>query len=111
MNKILHCQNCDWEGTEEELGKTLTEIHHLWDRVAPGEITPYGECPNEDCGGMCHEREEPKQFGMAIALLGSVADGYRAIGPFPTYSDAVDYASDDGEIGNQVMSLEAQDHG
>ena len=47
--KQLRCRNCDWTGTEDQLGRQLGEIHHLIEKIEPGEIVPYGECPECTC--------------------------------------------------------------
>ena len=44
----VSCQCCDWTGRLGELG----EIDRLYERVAPGEIMPAGECP--ECGALAH---------------------------------------------------------
>lgn len=51
IEPLFECQNCGWKGPEEDLKKY---IHHIQDRVAPGEPMPAGECPK--CGALCHER-------------------------------------------------------
>lgn len=51
-DRKVKCGNCDWEGTESQMGKSLFEMHKLWDRVAPGEECPAGECP--ECGACVH---------------------------------------------------------
>jgi hypothetical protein len=43
------CQNCDWTGE----ASTLNIIKDVFQRVAPGEFMPSGECPK--CGALCHE--------------------------------------------------------
>lgn len=45
------CQNCEWEGTDDELGCRFEDIPDLSLRIAPGEIVPSGECPK--CGCLC----------------------------------------------------------
>ena len=52
--KRLECESCGWEGADGEQ-KPLEEVRHLWERVAPGELMPHGECPK--CGCLVHERE------------------------------------------------------
>lgn len=47
--KICKCDNCEWTGTEDDLGKTLWEIHHLAERLDPGSTVPAGECPECLC--------------------------------------------------------------
>jgi hypothetical protein len=51
------CQNCDQEWDLDD----LDAISHLFERVAPGEIMPAGQCPDPDCGAVCHlsTRSEP----------------------------------------------------
>lgn len=46
------CQNCDWEGTESQLGQELCNVPDLFQRISPGELVPVGECP--ECGALCH---------------------------------------------------------
>lgn len=50
------CGDCSevWPDTDI---KPLIDIHHLWERISPGEIVPSGECP--DCGALCHSTEKP----------------------------------------------------
>lgn len=48
MTKVA-CENCTWIG----LSDRCKPIQKLSERVAPGEIMPYGECPG--CGAVCHE--------------------------------------------------------
>jgi hypothetical protein len=48
MSKVS-CDNCQWEGDEEQLGRTLVEVHHLGERLDPGSIVPAGECPECSC--------------------------------------------------------------
>ena len=46
------CDNCNWRGTDEQLGLPLSEIRHLAERLDPGGIVPAGECP--ECGCLAH---------------------------------------------------------
>lgn len=48
-NTLSRCLNCEKVHTEE----TLEEISDLSMRVAPGEPSPSGQCP--DCGALCHQ--------------------------------------------------------
>ena len=49
----VHCQNCTWSGAENQ-----TEfLHDVFERVPPGTIMPWGECP--ECGCACYPRDEP----------------------------------------------------
>ena len=45
----LKCGDCDWVGRENDVRPI--EKAPL-ERVAPGEIMPWGECP--ECGAFCH---------------------------------------------------------
>jgi hypothetical protein len=48
MSEQHECQNCAELWGEEE----LKEIKDIFQRVAPGEPMPSGECP--ECGALCH---------------------------------------------------------
>ncbi len=48
----VRCDNCDWTGDEEVMGRTLLEVHQLAERLNPGSIVPHGECP--ECGAFCY---------------------------------------------------------
>lgn len=56
LAEISRCQNCDWEGPNTELGCSIEEVPHLFERVSPGEPMPTGECPV--CGALCQPKEE-----------------------------------------------------
>ena len=43
------CDSCGTIWDEDE----LATIHHPCERTSPGEITPAGECPDEECGALC----------------------------------------------------------
>jgi hypothetical protein len=49
------CGNCGEVWKDEDI-KPLIDVHHLWERISPGEIVPSGECP--DCGALCHSTEK-----------------------------------------------------
>lgn len=52
MSNGNECANCGklWDDSD------LHEITHgIWERVAPGELMPSGECP--ECGALCHPVE------------------------------------------------------
>lgn len=49
---LVRCDNCDWVGTEDDMGRQAHEIPKLFQRIAPGEIVPAGECPECEC--LCH---------------------------------------------------------
>lgn len=60
MLTVHQCNNCGQHFGEEE----LRPIRHLTERVSPGEEMPSGECPNSDCGALCH----PESIGLKDAL-------------------------------------------
>ena len=49
--RVFVCQNCG-----KVLGRSalipFEQIKDLHERVGPGEVVPFGECP--DCGALCH---------------------------------------------------------
>ena len=48
-NRPVECDNCDWEGTESNLGRPFDECEDLWERLDPGYEVPAGECPVCSC--------------------------------------------------------------
>ena len=48
---LCACQNCDWAGEACD----LDGISDYEQRVAPGEITPAGQCP--ECGALASLKE------------------------------------------------------
>lgn len=55
--KIVECANCDWRGEESETNGLPEQ--GIFDRVAPGEIMPAGECPS--CSAVCHYATDSKK--------------------------------------------------
>ena len=51
MMAELKCGDCDWVGRENDV-RPIEKAPPLFERVAPGEIMPQGECP--ECGTFCH---------------------------------------------------------
>lgn len=49
--EVVSCSNCEWEGSPDE----VNDIKDILMRVLPGEIMPYGECP--ECGCLCHGKK------------------------------------------------------
>jgi hypothetical protein len=70
---ICSCENCDWTGPESELGKTLCEIHHLWERLDEGGIVPAGECPECGCFAYLPEIADPLRDN-APAMLAALRE-------------------------------------
>lgn len=59
---VYECQNCSkrWK-----MGELINPIPDLEERVAPGEPMPAGECPDEDCGAVCHVVEVLEKLRVA----------------------------------------------
>jgi hypothetical protein len=54
---VIHeCDNCGWEGTEDQLGCVLADMPDLYERLAPGCPCPSGECP--ECRACCYPDDE-----------------------------------------------------
>lgn len=51
---VASCANCEGRFTADK----LLPIKDAFERVAPGELMPLGECPN--CGALCHAVEADK---------------------------------------------------
>lgn len=60
---ISKCQNCRTLTPTEE----LFEPDRLWERVAPGEPMPSGECP--ECRALCHPLVIENDEGLLEAVL------------------------------------------
>ena len=56
------CNNCEWEGRESEMKKTLFQINHLAERLDPGSKVPAGECPKCTCMVYLAKEETPESF-------------------------------------------------
>jgi hypothetical protein len=49
--RLTRCDNCGNECTVDELANSLCEMHHLYERLEPGEEVPAGEC---ECGACAY---------------------------------------------------------
>lgn len=69
MLTLHQCDNCGQYFDEDQ----LDPIRDLMQRVSPGELMPSGECPNLDCGALCH----PASLALkdALTLLFERLDG------------------------------------
>lgn len=63
-----HCENCDWSGDSETLGRQLVEIPHLGMRLDPGGVVPVGECPI--CSAFAYLDAEPLAHHTQSACRG-----------------------------------------
>jgi hypothetical protein len=54
MDSIVECQLCDKEWRENQV-IPLENVPDLLQRIDPGEVVPFGECPDPECGGLCHQ--------------------------------------------------------
>jgi hypothetical protein len=70
-----HCANCDWQGSWAE----TRDVRDFWQRIAPGEVVPAGECPH--CGALAHPlpQPEPPSFRSAIVHLKAARAMLRAL--------------------------------
>jgi len=48
----IKCDSCAWRGVESDCDRMYPDIPGLSQRVAPGEPTPFAQCPVCDC--LCH---------------------------------------------------------
>lgn len=51
----VKCDACEWTGTDDQC-ISMSECRHLFERLVPGDLFPYGTCP--ECGCFCHKAEE-----------------------------------------------------
>lgn len=66
------CWNCGKVWAEDE----LDEIHDFWGRVSAGEEMPLGQCPDAECGMLCHLMKEPHKIVVSVrgGLVQNVSD-------------------------------------
>jgi hypothetical protein len=70
MTLTIQCQLCDKEWREKQV-IPLENVPDLLQRIAPGEVVPFGECPDPECGGLCHVKEAATN---SIAIVWCVDD-------------------------------------
>ena len=54
-DSLHRCENC---GNQYLFSELTNPIPDLYERVAPGEPMPSGECPVTECRAVCHPAEE-----------------------------------------------------
>lgn len=71
MGKKVKCQNCEGIYDEDEI-IPLEMVRDLFQRIAPGEVVPVGECRR--CGALCHytDDEIPEVKPLTCARCGNV---------------------------------------
>lgn len=52
---VYVCDNCQYRTTDESKMIPLVQVHHLWERLEGGSVTPNGACPRKDCGALMYE--------------------------------------------------------
>jgi len=52
INDTCKCDDCQWSGAMQHLGKQLDETPGLNQRLDPGSVVPAGECPK--CGSFAY---------------------------------------------------------
>ena len=60
MDRVIKCQGCDKLMSEDQV-IPLESVPDLLQRIAPGEVLPFGECPDLECGALCHEVGETSE--------------------------------------------------
>ncbi len=51
----VKCGDCGWTGLDYKT-LSMTVCRDIFSRLLPGDIFPYGTCP--ECGAFCHKAEE-----------------------------------------------------
>ena len=56
--ETYRCENCDsvWQFDQ------LQPIVDIEQRIAPGETVPGGQCPDPECGALCHITEQAQPY-------------------------------------------------
>lgn len=76
----VFCQNCRWTGTEKD-GRP---IEKAVERVLPGEVMAYCECPR--CGAVCHDGSAAAK-AQGPALLDALKDAVREMRALMSYGE------------------------
>lgn len=67
-NLKVKCDDCGWEGTQDDLDTPLGDLKFIGERLDPGSEVPAGECP--ECRALAYvEREASKAKTTAAGLL------------------------------------------
>jgi hypothetical protein len=70
MDVLIKCQGCDKVMTEKQV-IPLENVPDLLQRIAPGEVVPFGEC--RECGALCHKIEETSRIIGSESLAQKLA--------------------------------------
>ena len=95
------CQDCGKIFADDQL-ETIT--HGIWERVAPGEPMPSGECP--ECGALCQPYEaDTPQLLEVLKTLTAIADKY-SVTPdnAPNYKALHDQFCEDIELAQAAIA-------
>lgn len=103
-DRKVKCDNCDWAGTESQMGKTLFEMEKLWDRIDPGCEVPAGECP--ECGACCYLDRVRAVYVYISGGNCQGASGPRGIGF--VLLDKDNYDQEDEEFRENFRALEKE---
>ena len=85
------CWNCDRVWPEHE----LDEVHDFWGRVPPGDEMPLGQCPDPECGMLCHLVKQPHK--IIVVVEGGLVQDVRTI-PMGVEVEVRDFDSDGAHL-------------
>lgn len=101
----VKCGNCDWTGTDSEMGAHLEELVCLGERLDAGSEVPAGECP--ECGALAYVVKPADQVKSSAAglLVIAFAMGQHAGGKvdWDDVSAALEAAK--RELGSEMAAL------
>jgi hypothetical protein len=66
MTLVIACQGCDKVWREDQV-IPLESVPDLLQRIAPGEVVPFGEC--RECGSLCHKLDVKEAAEAQAKLL------------------------------------------
>ena len=67
------CWSCGKVWPEDE----LDEVHDFWGRVPAGDEMPLGQCPDPECGMLCHLVKEPQK--IIVVMDGGLVQGIHGV--------------------------------
>lgn len=109
---MLECQNCGWIGKEADVKVGLADMEDVIELMIPGEIIPFGECPNCRAASVYHARGKrvmDNPDGDVLALVNAVTDTLADIEQVSNELRVIHNAVEHLHFGEQIRVLGANE--